>query len=311
MTERKKTGADKLEQNTQEEVAQTNVVEANTQAITCGLIMPIATNEVGTAEHWSQVRTIIEDAFKNTDLKVQMVSESDEVNVIHHNIVTNIYSNDIVICDVSSRNPNVMFELGMRLTFDKPVVIIKDRETPFSFDVGNIQHLEYPRSLNYVEIQKFQDDLKAKTLATLTAAKTKGYSPFLSHYKIKHLSKIDTEEVGREDYIISALNEMKSSINRLNLNSVTSANDRRHGMYIGSIPVVGGLLAEYSKELESMIDDIYVTMRAKHPGVVTEDQFLKVCRDEIKTKYQGVSASTQQMIYNSVFKRIFGEDPLV
>ncbi len=216
MTERKKAGADKIEQHTQEEVAKTNVVEANTQPITCGLIMPIASNEVGSAEHWRQVRTIIEDAIQETGLKAKMVSESDEVNVIHQNIVANIYSNDIVICDVSSRNPNVMFELGMRLTFDKPVVIIKDRETPFSFDVGNIQHLEYPRSLNYIEIQQFQRELRDKVLSTLDVSKSQGYSPFLSHYKIKHVAKVDTETVERDDFIISSLNELKSSINFIN-----------------------------------------------------------------------------------------------
>ncbi|WP_404834037.1 hypothetical protein [Aeromonas media] len=216
MTERKKADADKLEQNTKAEVAQTDVVEANTQPITCGLIMPIASNEVGSAEHWRQVRTIIEDAIQETGLKAKMVSESDEVNVIHQNIVANIYSNDIVICDVSSRNPNVMFELGMRLTFDKPVVIIKDRETPFSFDVGNIQHLEYPRSLNYIEIQQFQRDLRDKVLSTLDVSKSQGYSPFLSHYKIKHVAKVDTETVERDDFIISSLNELKSSINFIN-----------------------------------------------------------------------------------------------
>lgn len=212
MTERKKAGADKLEQNMQEEVAQTNVVEANTQAITCGLIMPIAANEVGSVEHWLHVRKIITDALNGTGFQVKMVSDSNEVNVIQNNIVTNIYSNDIVICDVSSRNPNVMFELGMRLTFDKPVVIIKDKDTPYSFDVGNIQHLEYPRSLNYVEIQHFQQALKEKTLSTLAASKAQGYSPFLSHYKIQHVSKVETEVVGREDYIISAINDIKSLI---------------------------------------------------------------------------------------------------
>ncbi|MGF2373678.1 hypothetical protein, partial [Bacillus inaquosorum] len=214
MTERKKTGVDKLEQNTQEEVAQTNVVEANTQAITCGLIMPIAANEVGSVEHWLHVRKIITDALNGTGFQVKMVSDSNEVNVIQNNIVTNIYSNDIVICDVSSRNPNVMFELGMRLTFDKPVVIIKDKDTPYAFDVGNIQHLEYPRSLNYVEIQHFQQALKEKTLSTLAASKVQGYSPFLSHYKIQHISKVETEVVARDDYIMSALNDIKGLIDK-------------------------------------------------------------------------------------------------
>ncbi|WP_421205622.1 hypothetical protein, partial [Aeromonas enteropelogenes] len=42
MTERKKADTNKLEQKTKVEVAHTDMVEANTQQITCGLIMPIA-----------------------------------------------------------------------------------------------------------------------------------------------------------------------------------------------------------------------------------------------------------------------------
>lgn len=219
MTERKKADADKIERHTQVEVAQADVVEAGTQPITCGLIMPIAANEVGSVEHWLHVRKIITDALNGTGFQVKMVSDSNEVNVIQNNIVTNIYSNDIVICDVSSRNPNVMFELGMRLTFDKPVVIIKDKDTPYSFDVGNIQHLEYPRSLNYVEIQHFQQALKEKTLSTLAASKVQGYSPFLSHYKIQHVSKVETEVVGRDDFIMSALKDIKGMIEKRDSNN--------------------------------------------------------------------------------------------
>lgn len=305
MTERKKADADKIEQHTQVEVAQTNVVEANTQAITCGLIMPIATNDVGTAEHWSQVRTIIEDALKNTDLKVQMVSESDEVNVIHHNIVTNIFSNDIVICDVSSRNPNVMFELGMRLTFDKPVVIIKDRETPFSFDVGNIQHLEYPRSLNYIEIQKFQDDLKTKTLATLTVSKGKGYSPFLSHYKIKHLAKIDTEEVGREDFIISSLNEMKSEIKRL---STRPSNPPVFSYKKNNIDEVSGDAVKVTESLISIIGDgIYGDLADKYGDNLPNENVADLCDEALKLQHSYMNEHSRALITKYVLGKLIKE----
>lgn len=280
MTERKKTGADKLEQNTKVEVAQTDVVEANTQPITCGLIMPIAANEVGSVEHWLHVRKIITDALIGTDFKVKMVSDSNEVNVIQNNIVTNIYSNDIVICDVSSRNPNVMFELGMRLTFDKPVVIIKDKDTPYSFDVGNIQHLEYPRSLNYVEIQHFQQALKEKTLSTLAASKAQGYSPFLSHYKIQHVSKVETEVVGRDDYLMSAINEIKSMIERKESNRGGVWSDIEN---FDTAAVIKSLQRKSYARDETLNKIASNTMAKVSPGVsgMPLDDYLNLCRQAI------------------------------
>ncbi|WP_342040413.1 hypothetical protein [Aeromonas caviae] len=280
MTERKKAGADKIEQHTQEEVAQTDVVEANTQPITCGLIMPIAANEVGSVEHWLHVRKIITDALNGTGFQVKMVSDSNEVNVIQNNIVTNIYSNDIVICDVSSRNPNVMFELGMRLTFDKPVVIIKDKDTPYSFDVGNIQHLEYPRSLNYVEIQHFQQALKEKTMSTLAASKVQGYSPFLSHYKIQHVSKVETEVVGRDDYLMSAINEIKSLIEKKepNRGGLRSSIDNFDTAVSKRLQMKSYCTDDLVKRIAS------TTMAEVSSGVsgMPTDDYLNLCRQTIK-----------------------------
>lgn len=290
MTERRMSDTDKSGQNEKVvDVAPAEVVETSTAQITCGLIMPIATNEIGTAEHWSQVRTIIEDALKSTDFNVKMVSESDAVQVIHHNIVTNIYTNDIVICDVSSRNPNVMFELGMRLTFDKPVVIIKDRETPFSFDVGNIQHLEYPRSLNYVEVQDFQQSLRDKTLSTLAASKRDNYSPFLSHYKIKHVSKIGAEYVERDDYIVSALRNMSelleyqnTKINSLNKNTSRPLNDPGKNSE-------GMISTAYDLKLKLVADEIYNSVIITLPTDMDSAEINRLCREYIKDTYNNLT----------------------
>ena len=56
--------------------------------------------------------------------------------MIHKTIVQNLYLNPIVVCDVSGKNANVMFELGLRLAFDKPTIIIKDDKTDYSFDTS-------------------------------------------------------------------------------------------------------------------------------------------------------------------------------
>lgn len=216
MTGQKKVGADKTGQDEK----MISSLEKNPQLMTCGLIMPIASNEGGTAEHWRQVREIITSAINSLNLKVQMVSESEAVNVIHKNIVQNIFANEIVVCDVSSRNPNVMFELGMRLAFDKPVVIIKDKDTPFSFDIGSIQHIEYPRSLNYIEILSFQDELLKKIKFTMSEAEAARngagkYSPFLSNYSITEVAEIRTNKIGKEEFLVEKLDELASAIRRL------------------------------------------------------------------------------------------------
>lgn len=84
------------------------------------------------------------------------MSDSDEIGIIQKRIIQNVYNSEIVICDVSKKNPDVMFELGMRLAFDKATVIIKDDKTDYSFDTGVIEHLGYPRGLRFYKIISVQ-----------------------------------------------------------------------------------------------------------------------------------------------------------
>ncbi len=285
----------------QDATDQVDVVEQQqAQQATCGLIMPISTNESGSAEHWRQVREIICAALIETNLNVKMVSESDEVNVIHNNIVTNVYANDIIICDVSSRNPNVMFELGMRLAFDKPVVIIKDRETPYTFDVGNIYHIEYPRSLNYIEILEFQKELKEKTLMTLDASQQPNYSPFLSNYKIKKLAGIEVEFVGKEEFMMSSLKEIMGELKRLSrnnsvINDVDSISERK--TYKNDEPSLG--------MINLVLEDLYSSMHFGEANVNLKDKnaIVMYCLEELNKRHPKMSDKLKSEIINRIIRR--------
>ncbi|MBO0407442.1 hypothetical protein [Aeromonas hydrophila] len=232
---------------------QQTAASQHNKKITCGLVMPISSNDCGTEQHWLNVQKIIRDGLLPLDMNIRMVSHSDEVNIIQKNIVRNLFSDDIIICDVSSRNPNVMFELGIRLTFDKPVVIIKDKETPFVFDVGGIYHLEYPRSLNYVDILSFQESLCEKVKATLLASKDENHSPFLSNFTIaiEKKNELSTKEFERDEYLRLQVDELKEMfkivLSRLPENPIA----RRNGLTIGGNPVN---VVERRNESESVIN---------------------------------------------------------
>jgi len=87
--------------------------------------MPISEIDGCSAEHWEDVLNILCEAIDEAGFKANLVSSSSDVGVIQKRIIQNLYNNPIVVCDVSGKNPNVMFELGMRLAFDKPTIIIK------------------------------------------------------------------------------------------------------------------------------------------------------------------------------------------
>jgi hypothetical protein len=173
--------------------------------LTCGLVMPISAIDGCSAEHWVEVKNIISDAvlsIEGLNFVPRLVSEQDDVGVIQKRIVQNIYSSDIVICDVSCKNANVMFELGMRLAFDKPTILIKDDKTDFSFDTGVIEHLVYPRDLRFSRIVSFKKALADKVAATYTAAKNDPtHSTFLKNFGSFKVASVD-QTVGTPDQVM-------------------------------------------------------------------------------------------------------------
>ena len=69
-------------------------------------------------------------------------------DVIHAEIIKNIEKADVVLCDISSLNANVFFELGIRTALNKPVCIVKDEvTTKIPFDTVIINHHTYASSL--------------------------------------------------------------------------------------------------------------------------------------------------------------------
>lgn len=189
----------------------------------CGIIRPIAKmSDFYTFEHWNSVKDIMERAITKAGYNPLTVSDSKGSTTIHSSIFLNLYQNEIVVCDVSNRNANVMFELGMRIAFDKPVVIIKDEKTPFSFDTSHIKHLEYPSDLRFQVIEKFIDDLASLILETVQASKQKEYKTFLSHYAPIKVTTLEVNEVSEKialESILKSIHNLEEKVNTLNSKS--------------------------------------------------------------------------------------------
>jgi len=59
-------------------------------------------------------------------------------DVIQSTIVNDLLKADLVIADLTEHNPNVLFELGLRMAYDKPVALIRAKGTDAIFDVDNM-----------------------------------------------------------------------------------------------------------------------------------------------------------------------------
>lgn len=198
--------------------------------IDCGLIMPIAEWDGCSPAHWVEVNGIVSTALAPT-YRARLVSASNESSVIPARIVTNVYNDKVAVCDVSGRNPNVMFELGLRLAFDRPVVIIKDDATPFSFDTQMIEHVQYPRTLRHGAVEKFMTDLRAKVDHALNATGPT-FLQTLRHITVK---KLEEQSQTPQEALLSSMQDLQMQVSEIRRATVP----RRRGL-TGNAQVVSG-----------------------------------------------------------------------
>lgn len=133
----------------------------------CFIIMPISDPEGYDNGHFKHVyENIIKPACELADYKAYRADDNDSTNMIHDVILKKVLNAPMAICDLSSLNPNVMFELGIRQAFDKPVVLIQEKGTKRVFDLAPIKTIEYPKGMVYHEVIAFQEKLKRTIIST-------------------------------------------------------------------------------------------------------------------------------------------------
>lgn len=123
-------------------------VQENISQPKCFIIMPIADMPGYETRHFDRVYNhIIKPACIKAGFEPVRADDVTNSNFIVLDILRKIVEYDIAICDLSGRNPNAMYELGLRQAFNKKTVLIKDEKTINPFDVQAFRHVEYDSSL--------------------------------------------------------------------------------------------------------------------------------------------------------------------
>lgn len=140
----------------------------------CFVIMPISDQPGYPEGHFTKVYTqIFKVAIKDAGYDPYRVDEDNICDSIILKIFDGIQNCDLAICDLSSRNPNVLYELGLRQAYDKPVVLVQDEKTERIFDVGGINTIPYNSNRLYESVIEARERI---TQALKDAKNGKGYS---------------------------------------------------------------------------------------------------------------------------------------
>ncbi len=189
----------------------------------CFIIMPITTPEPWVdkyrdgKEHFKHVlECLFIPSVEKAGYKPipPMAKGSD---LIQANIISNLETAEIVLCDMSCLNPNVFFEFGIRTALNKPVCVVKDELTPkVPFDTAILNYQEYESSLEPwlidAEIKKTSEHLRT------SAERSKDVNTLWKYFGLKTEAKAYEVEAGAEsklDYLALQIESMGERIDTL------------------------------------------------------------------------------------------------
>jgi hypothetical protein len=93
----------------------------------CFIVMPISDPDGYQPGHFQHVfEDLFVPACEKAGYQALRADQVRETNLIHLDVLQRILDSSMVLCDLSSRNPNVLFELGLRQAFDKPVALVQE-----------------------------------------------------------------------------------------------------------------------------------------------------------------------------------------
>lgn len=245
----------------------------NKKTIKVGIVRPISSmGNDHTEQHWANLHEIVHRALYDDEeyaFQFSLVSEQIGSHFIQSTIIGNLYNDHIVICDTSKHNPNVLYELGLRMAFQKPCIIIQEKGHKVAFDLSLVKYEEYPFDFNYLEITEFQEKIRESVITCYIEFYEESipvsYSSIFDKANIKP-AKIKETKIDEFNYLDNKINDVASKIPSVN-------------------EIVKGVIFGLHNEKEKNIDKLSNSRIAAAAALEARQEL----RRQVKEKFQQVN----------------------
>lgn len=189
---------------------------------TCFVIMPITTPDshvekyAGGKDHF---RRVLDHLFLPAIEKAKLypippIAKGAEV--IPGEIIKNLESTDLVLCDMSILNANVFYELGIRTALNKPVsLVIDDITGKPPFDTSIINNHIYQSKLEIWNIEKDIDKLSDHIIKSIETSK--GENTMWKRFgltSIAHLAEAKGGDKSKLDYLMMQIEALTKDLKK-------------------------------------------------------------------------------------------------
>lgn len=209
-------------------------------------------------------KCIIRPAVESLGIRCVRADEITESGIIDRSMYALLYRADIVIADISTDNPNALYELGVRHTLKKySTIIIKEGKGSgkIPFDIGHNRTLTYEHLGNEISrkeaercIMELRDLIRVIVASPITDSPLYSYIPKITQ---PHLDDEDLES------IISALRNSENSIFALTEKAKACM---RNNQFSEAADIWGTLSEKVENELYYIQQQALCTYKSKHPS---------------------------------------------
>jgi len=195
---------------------------------TCLVIMPAADIIPYESGHFKRVyEYIIKPACAKAGLHPYRIEDVQRTHPIVVNKLREVISADIAICDLSSRNSEILYKLGIRQGFELPTLLIKDTATEKVFDIRGLIDIEYDETLRIDRVNRTVDEI-AETLLTMYESKGVKTNSIISLLGIQKAEIKNKAELSAEaNILLEAISGVKDQLIKGNMPAQTPAESQQ------------------------------------------------------------------------------------
>jgi ActR/RegA family two-component response regulator len=133
-------------------------VEQKIEKKKCFVIMPFSSTTTCTEDEWSEIfENVIKPAVERSSFNYKCEKSNSQFESIIEHILDKLNRSELVIADLTDRNPNVLYELGVRHTLGGPAIMIAQKKDDIPFDL-----LPYPYKIYGWKTQRERDKFKTQ-----------------------------------------------------------------------------------------------------------------------------------------------------
>lgn len=110
--------------------------EEKTEKKNCFVIMPFSSSKTCSEDEWTEIfKNVIKPAVEKAGFNYTCSRANIHFGAIIEDILDNLNRSELVIADITDKNPNVLYELGVRHTLGGAAIVIAQNIDEVPFDL--------------------------------------------------------------------------------------------------------------------------------------------------------------------------------